>query len=989
MREWAGEGPCLHCGFDRKKYEQSSRCLPLDTILAGKYLVGRVLGQGGFGITYMGFDLNMETRIAIKEYFPVELVSRDSTATGDRVLSLGGDKSVVYQKGIQKYVEEAQNVSRFADLPGIVPVKDFFYENETAYIVMEYINGKSLRDYLIEKGKLSEEESLRIMRPILDALVKVHEAGIIHRDISPDNIMLTFDNSGAVSDVRLIDFGAARMPEKNDEKSLTIILKHGYAPEEQYRTHGEQGPWTDVYAICACLYRMLTGETPVPAMDRLFQDSLKSFPELDCKVSPGTSAAILKGLEVEKENRIQSVQELIGALYEGQKVRPVAKSSRKGPLIAIAFICVVAVVGIGAMLLRGGSRNSSSSVGSGSADLSVSGSANLSTGSSSGSPGEQVMEVGIQNAELGVAIVEYRPATSISAGTDHILFCLKDGTLKARGGNDYGQCRVEDWEHIVAVAAGGRHSLGLRSDGRVLAAGDNSMSQCDVETWNDIVAIAADQYTSFGLREDGTVLVAGRMPDEYQKISEWKDITVIGSYYGLIGIDSEGDRHYAGTSTELNEPSGGWADVIWITGNGVTCAGLREDGTIACSYRQDPGPGAGVQYEDLQNWTDIQQFDLSNRALGVRKDGTVAFYPFGQNLNMYNFGPEMEQVLSQWDHLESIATMNGSVYGLKDDGTILQYTQNYGNSSLEDFHDLEWVQILEESNETLLGKMKDGRILSFGKDFMMEHMEWESLFQDPSKIQKFSSWDVILDSDGHAYGHLTYSVAMYDWFVNQDIEIGNSMSQAELVYDKYYSAASTGREVWLTAYAGLSTDGHISIWELITGDDQDKADPTLTEELNCLHEAETWDNVVQIACDSSQRLRLWALLKDGTVRRTRLASDSAPAELGTDVQKIAVRNSNLLALHRNGTVEMLSSTDAAVRNGLTQTDNWSNITDIAMGESHVVGLRSDGTVVATGSNHCGQCDVDDWTDIVQITAGNNCTVGITSTGELVFTGELT
>ena len=167
---------CPYCGYSEDTYKQNARCLPVNTILAGKYLVGTVLGEGGFGITYMGYDLNMQVRIAIKEYFPVELVSRDTTSmTGDRVISLSGDKSATYQQGLKKYVSEAQNVSQFSEMPGVVSVKDFFYENETAYIVMEYIEGISLKDYLKEQGgRLPEEESLAIIKPVLEALVKIH-----------------------------------------------------------------------------------------------------------------------------------------------------------------------------------------------------------------------------------------------------------------------------------------------------------------------------------------------------------------------------------------------------------------------------------------------------------------------------------------------------------------------------------------------------------------------------------------------------------------------------------------------------------------------------------------------------------------------------------------------------------------------------------------------------------------------------------------------
>ena len=387
--------------FGIKTDKQNPRALAVNTVLAGKYLVGPVLGEGGFGITYAGYDLNMETRIAIKEYFPVELAARDTTRrntesggpiSGDRsnrVISMSGEKSETYRRGLKKYVNEARNVSQFSGIPGIVSVKDFFYENDTAYIVMEYIEGVSLKEYLKQKGgKLSEEEALTIMCPVLEALIQVHAAGIVHRDISPDNIMLTFmkeakaevpeaeagqDGTGGqlstvrppvlygnITAVRLIDFGAARMAEKKDQKSLTIILKHGYAPEEQYRSHGDQGPWTDVYALCAVFYRMLTGKVPEPAMDRLFSDELKRPEELGVKVTPAVSEAIMRGLAVKKEDRIQSVRELTDVLYAGKKLKKGGKRRQFGKnavslhaavftaccALAFAVVVIMAVTGL-------------------------------------------------------------------------------------------------------------------------------------------------------------------------------------------------------------------------------------------------------------------------------------------------------------------------------------------------------------------------------------------------------------------------------------------------------------------------------------------------------------------------------------------------------------------------------------------------------------------------------------------------------------------
>ena len=453
----------LWSGYDLNSKKQNSRCLAVNTILEGKYLVGPVLGQGGFGITYVGYDLNMEAKVAIKEYFPVELVSRDTTTMhGDRVLSLSGEKSVTYKAGLKKYVAEAQNVSQFSEIPGVVSVKDFFYANETAYIVMEFIDGISLKDYLKEKGgRLTEEETLKIMKPVLEALVQVHKSGIIHRDISPDNIMLTFKDGKAhnqIQSVKLIDFGAARMTAKNDQKSLTIILKHGYAPEEQYRTHGEQGPWTDVYALCAVLYRMLTGETPVPAMDRMFQDELKTFDKFNTKVSTNTAAAILKGLAVKKDDRIRNVQELIGALYEGAKVKTGASAGKSGKnkmglYVGIGVAAVAACVA-GVMILsgnKGGSVQNEPGIVAENGQA-VPGQAGADSAEAA-APGEMILDAGVQVEEQGEQIAFYHPQRSVSNTWDTLLMCHPDGSVQAFGNNDSGQCNVEDWENVVRVTS--------------------------------------------------------------------------------------------------------------------------------------------------------------------------------------------------------------------------------------------------------------------------------------------------------------------------------------------------------------------------------------------------------------------------------------------------------------------------------------------------------------------------------------------------------
>ena len=312
---------CPYCGFDRISYEKtrSTRALPLGTILDGKYLLGKVLGEGGFGITYLAMDLNLDMPIAVKEYFPVGLASRDTSIEGntENVSVITGEKRRYYEYGIKSFSSEAKNLARFQKTDGIISVKDFFLENSTAYLVMEYIEGKTLKQYLEEREfPLSEKETLCLIRPILNALEKIHEEGIIHRDISPENIMLAKDGR-----VVLIDFGAARISTGAETKSLTVLLKHGYAPVEQYQTQGKQGPYTDIYAVCATMYRMLSGKRPEEAIDRIVEDKVIPLEQRrDIQVSYQVSSAIQKGLSIQAWDRYQTVEELIYSLYENELV---------------------------------------------------------------------------------------------------------------------------------------------------------------------------------------------------------------------------------------------------------------------------------------------------------------------------------------------------------------------------------------------------------------------------------------------------------------------------------------------------------------------------------------------------------------------------------------------------------------------------------------------------------------------------------------------
>ncbi len=326
MNPVEGGKPCEACGLTQGSYSPSPHHLPPGTVLKERYLVGRVLGEGGFGITYIGCDLQLELKVAIKEYFPTDKASRVSQASLD-VTSYTGAAGVNYDKGLKKFLQEARTIARMDKQPVIVNVRDFFEANRTAYIVMEYVEGTTFKDLVEQRGgRIPAGELLYLIEPLFYALKEMHGNGLIHRDISPENLML---EKGSV---RLLDFGCAR-ESADGGNTLTIALKHGYAPVEQYQSKG-QGPWTDVYALSATMYYCLTGKRPPQAMDRLVEDDLIPPRKLGVDLTQQQEAALLHGMSVPPKRRFQSVEEFHTALYEGFLPAPMeepATDAKPGP----------------------------------------------------------------------------------------------------------------------------------------------------------------------------------------------------------------------------------------------------------------------------------------------------------------------------------------------------------------------------------------------------------------------------------------------------------------------------------------------------------------------------------------------------------------------------------------------------------------------------------------------------------------------------------
>ena len=310
-------GACPRCGYDPASDEgKYPIALRAGSILNGRYIVGRVLGQGGFGITYLAQDYQTKGLVAIKEYLPTEFAGRTTGTYAVQVYS--GDRRENFEYGKEQFLAEAKTLAEFIGNDHIVRIYSYFEEYGTAYLAMEYIDGESLDKYMSHHGgRLSVEKANELLVPVMEALDWVHSKGIVHRDIAPDNIIVTKDGRA-----KLIDFGAARYSTGEKSKSLDVILKHGFAPKEQYVRRGRQGPFTDVYAMAATYYYAITGKIPPDAIERMDEDELIPPTTLGVKMSKTAEDALLKGLEVSASERYQRM----GELAEGLGVKPVRQA---------------------------------------------------------------------------------------------------------------------------------------------------------------------------------------------------------------------------------------------------------------------------------------------------------------------------------------------------------------------------------------------------------------------------------------------------------------------------------------------------------------------------------------------------------------------------------------------------------------------------------------------------------------------------------------
>lgn len=937
------DGKCPVCGCDVNT-QNALHQLPVNTILNGRYIVGRVLGAGGFGITYIGYDLKLDGKVAIKEYYPSGAANRSMSLT---VLPTTEVKGNPFEIGKDRFLKEAKTLSEFVGEGNIVALRDYFEENGTAYIVMEYLEGEDLSHYAKRHGVFALDEALDLLEPAMLALDKVHKKGLIHRDISPSNIMVLSDGR-----VKVLDFGSARLQNNNGELSLSVMLKPGYAPMEQYSTHGEQGSWTDVYAMSATVYKLITGKTPPPSTDRILNDTIERPSTLGVKITHEQEAALMRGLALRASDRTQTMAELAESLREkkasypkpakpprtDKKEKPVKEQKEKKPpkpakpavdlkkktatekpakpvkpaqenkkaekpalprkcllIIAAALLAVLALC--------------------------------LTVPKAINSAGENNVE-DVQDthlAELAAAreAIAGHSETTISASYDFAAAVRTTGTVII-GVFDYfnsliyyGEYDVNHWTDIVAVSAGLYHTVGLKADGTVVAAGSNENGRCDVDDWTDMVAISAGGNHTVGLKADGTVVAIGNNRSGQCNVGDWTGIVAVSAGSGYtVGLKSDGTVVAVGADSYGQCNVSDWADIVAVSAGMYHTVGLKLDGNVVAA-----GSGSDGKCS-VSGWTDIVAVSAGgSNTVGLKADGTVV--AVGNNGNG-------QCDVYDWQGVVAVSAGIGHTVGLKADGSVVALGSDYYKYGQYDISD--WTDIM------LPG--------SAGND-SGSNQDSATTQVSSAAISMSSEHAVALKADGtvvilgpNYYGQCDVS----DW--------------TDIV------AVSKGEDHTV----GLKADGTV----VAVGKNDDG---------QC--DVSAWTDIIAISAGDDHTVGLKA---DGTVIAvggnyyTRQHCDV----LGwTDIVAVGAGYCYTLGLKSDGTV-VAAGPDW--QTSKCDIGGWTDIIAISVGASHVVGLKADGTVVAAGSDSYGQCSVQDWTDIVAISAGGFQTAGLKADGTVVSAG---
>ena len=680
------DGKCPVCGCN-VNMENAPHQLPVNTILYGRYIVGRVLGAGGFGITYIGYDLKLDGRVAIKEYYPSGAANRSVSLTVYPTAEGNGNP---FETGKERFLKEARVLSGFIEDSSIVTLRDYFEENGTAYIVMEYLDGEDLSHYAVRHGKFTFDEALDLLEPAMLALDKVHKKGLIHRDISPSNLMVLSDGR-----IKVLDFGAARLQSVNGELSLSVMLKPGYAPIEQYSTHGEQGPWTDVYAMSATFYRLITGKAPTSATDRTCGSAVELPSALGVKITPAQEGALMHGLALQSADRTQTMAGLAESLRAKKTVHGSKPEKPKAPekpekrdksgkpalpkkrLIAIG---ASALVVLAACLTLPALRN----------------------GTDSSAAKQEEQKLSIEELAAARESIAAHSEITVSSGTRQTAGIKSDGTVCYSGCYQGIEPVLDSWTDIAAVSAGLWHTVGLKSDGTVVSAGSKDEDSGNVMGWTDIVAVSAGWDHTVGLKADGTAVSVG--PDLNEcGVADWQDIRLpLGERKELGKTENKKTEDKKPESAELSlSIDNALLNETTLSTYRTNTVGLRSDGTVVAAGSNEDGEC------DVSDWRDIIAVSTGNGCIfGLKANGTVI--AVGNNLD--------EQCeVSNWTNIVAVSAGQWHTVGLRADGTVVAVGSTIdGQCSVSGWRD---IVAVSAGSDFTAGLRSDGTVVATGQLF--------------------------------------------------------------------------------------------------------------------------------------------------------------------------------------------------------------------------------------------------------------------------------
>ena len=730
--------PCPKCGYDPDKDTRLEYALPPETILNGRYLVGKVLGQGGFGITYIGWDLAVGRKVAVKEYYPSGQVSRNPGTTS-LTWYTSESASFARNSGMAIFLREAQKMAKLDAIDGVVRVLDVFPNNQTAYIVMDFVEGETLKTRLKRTGPMTWDQAGGMFRSAIQAMEKVHQSGLIHRDLSPDNIMLTPNGQ-----VKILDLGAAKDLSVNSGASSMRVAKSGFSPWEQYTQSGASGPWTDVYAMAATIYYTLTGKMPPTAMDRQEKDNLDwNLPNL-LAMPPQALRTLKKAMALNVKDRIASMQELEAGLYQQAPV-PAWKNKK---LLAIAA-AAVAVVAIGAgLLLRPMLTYSAAEAMMQKEQYAKAAEAFESLGDYKDSKAQAAAAREEQSkadkyAEAVALLDEEKFYEAVLAFYDlgnykdspsQALYAAnryyyQEGTklmeqekylLAARcfADSDYDDSDDQRWTALASywasqmcrVAAGAYHSVGVSNSGSISKAGENDHGQCDLTNGSSILSLNAGYSFTVALRDDYTASAWGNNNVHQCDVSGWNSIVMV-SAGGQHTLGLRADGTVVATGADSRGQCSGvadWDNIVAIAAGYDISVGLKLDGTVVTAGNMDSS-------WDVSQWEDIVAIGTSvctkRTILGVHSDGTVV--AVGDDDASCDVG----------DWTDVVAVGAGYTYsvGLRSDGTLV----TAGSLPGKGWEKMTGISDISAGGFHLLG-LRDGTVLAAGynNDGQCDIQDW-------------------------------------------------------------------------------------------------------------------------------------------------------------------------------------------------------------------------------------------------------------------------